>query len=418
MIGTAPVRAVGLRSWNALRNLGDAVTAWIVRDLLGHSPVAVAADVPHVLGTGSHLFMATPASRIWGTGVLDPRRTLPPIRPDQIAALRGVRTVSALRERGLDLPATVPLGDPGVLVRHLPEVRAWQAEAARRGPRFRAALVPHWSSVGHPFFTGFPGLGDDVVLVDPRDDTLAPLRALLDAEVVLSQALHGLIFAEALGKPSLWIAEGDDPAARFKFDDWYTNVADPPDAPLPFAAVTRDAFGRARPRTPRVDEAALLAAFPAAATGLDAPDLRVSFDLARRVSPHRVEAAGLLHVEPRRLDHLPADEVRRLSGNLDAALAGHYRGWAERPVTLLIRPGWSIPDGLARRLRNFLEHYESGSLAVVSQAQGWRFPDIEGQRWRDWIVVPGLRLLGDALLLRPDVPAALEGRMDTVFVPH
>ncbi|UFN48806.1 polysaccharide pyruvyl transferase family protein [Roseomonas sp. OT10] len=411
------MQRVGIRTWNPLRNCGDAVAAWLLRDVLGLAAVAVPPGQEHVLPIGSILWLATAASHAWGVGLHRPDAAMPPLAPGRIAALRGRRTVAALRAGGLRVPE-VPLGDPGVLVARLPQVRAWQEEVRRDGFRHRAALVPHWSMTGHPAFRGFPGLGDDVTLVDMRTDGLEPLRRIIGAEVVLSQSLHGLVFAEALGRPSLWLGDPADVAGRFKFEDWYGEVDNPPRAPWPLDRLGRDDLARAEPRAPRVDAAALVAAFPRAARLPPRPGA-VGFEAARRASPVTTVVEGLLGPEPRPLAALPPGAAGRLSHGLGRALDALYAGWDERPFTLLHRPGWRPPPGLAVQLRAYLEQRPVELVSVLDPAHRARLPGppMPAGEWAGWAVAPGLAVLGDALMLRPGGDGRLDARIDAIFVP-
>ncbi|WP_424606614.1 polysaccharide pyruvyl transferase family protein, partial [Acinetobacter baumannii] len=63
---------------------------------------------------------------------------------------------------------------------------------------------------------------DEFCVIDMMDDSLAPLQRISEAEVVLSQSLHGLIFAAALGKPYLWISGHSSEVWNWKFLDWFS----------------------------------------------------------------------------------------------------------------------------------------------------------------------------------------------------
>ena len=67
------------------------------------------------------------------------------------------------------------------------------------------------------------------------------VEAIASCEVVLSQSLHGLIVADALGVPNVWIAPtGDMVGGRFKFDDYFSTL----DAAKECVPETADVFER------------------------------------------------------------------------------------------------------------------------------------------------------------------------------
>ncbi len=165
-----------------------------------------------------------PATRFLGIGsVLDRRHTgtglklvagsgyggyqqLPMLDRDwDIAWVRGPRTA-----RLLDLPDALGLGDPASLLPCtglVPPV-----------PRIRVGFMPHFESAARGAWdTAARAVG--IVLIDPRGDPLAIAAAIASCHVLLSEALHGAIVADALGVP--WIAI--EPLAaihRPKWQDW------------------------------------------------------------------------------------------------------------------------------------------------------------------------------------------------------
>lgn len=106
-----------------------------------------------------------------------------------------------------------------------------------------------------------PGVCDLNVLGSPQEF----LHRMAACEAVVSTSLHGLVFAEALGIPSLWITAGEEIAGgEFKFHDWFSTTRRP--QPNPHALRARDtAAGLARRallHESEVDPDALQDAFP------------------------------------------------------------------------------------------------------------------------------------------------------------
>jgi pyruvyltransferase len=161
---------------------------------------------PHLLGAGSILERATPMSIVCGSGLLQPPRCR--IRPEPtLVAVRGERSLAAFAPR-----SDVFLGDPVVLV------DAW---VARGEVRHRFGLVPHVRSASRWRQLNTRGLH----LIDPGLPPWQVVEEIGACETVLSQSLHGLIVADALGVPNVWIAPSRDMVGdRFKFDDYFSTL--------------------------------------------------------------------------------------------------------------------------------------------------------------------------------------------------
>lgn len=114
------------------------------------------------------------------------------------------------------------LGDMGLLCADLPR--------PTRGTRIPYAVIPHHARVGAPKFARFVADNPGSVLVDLRTDDLdAVCATLLNARVVISQSLHGLIMADALGVPNVWYQdEALHSGGIFKFLDYFSSVGRPP----------------------------------------------------------------------------------------------------------------------------------------------------------------------------------------------
>lgn len=219
------MRYIPYRMYNKIRNLGDAINPHIIENV-GRAPsVYSPKSKPHILGIGSIFFDAGMNSYVWGSGMINAEKAIPSIDPQKICALRGKKTVSALTSMGYKVP-DVPLGDPGFLLSKL------YTPCLQEKKRFKACVIPHHASIGHPAFRKFNRM-DDVCLFNILTDDISAIKDLQDSELVISQSLHGLIFAEALGIPSVWISDRFDHNWKFKFEDWYSTTEYPQKNPLP-----------------------------------------------------------------------------------------------------------------------------------------------------------------------------------------
>lgn len=203
--------------WHVGRpNFGDDLTPDLFQRLTGQ-PVRFEPNraAPHILGMGSILSKATGASIVCGSGLIEPAGAA--IRIRRAVSVRGELSLRALATR----PDDVLLGDPAVLVSE------FVAPPAQKNWRF--GFVPHVRSVDR--WTAWNVRGHK--LIDPAAPAWEVVDAIAACEVVVSQSLHGVIVADALGVPSVWVAPSREMrGGRFKFDDYFTTI-DAPKDPVP-----------------------------------------------------------------------------------------------------------------------------------------------------------------------------------------
>jgi succinoglycan biosynthesis protein ExoV len=120
--------------------------------------------------------------------------------------VRGPRTA-----RVLGLPPTYGLGDPAIL---LPIQRADGGRVIGFMPHFESLDRGAWAEAA---------LAAGVILIDPRDDPDAIIAAIRTCRVLLSEAMHGAIVADAMRVP--WVALRPLIAVhRAKWHDWADTV--------------------------------------------------------------------------------------------------------------------------------------------------------------------------------------------------
>jgi succinoglycan biosynthesis protein ExoV len=123
--------------------------------------------------------------------------------------VRGPRTATAL-----DLPIGLGLGDPAALV---PSVFG-----PPTGDGGEVGFMPHFESAGRGAWYQAAAM-TGIRLIDPRDPPLTILRAIGSCGLLLSEALHGVIVADALRVP--WVAVRPmAPIHRAKWFDWADTV--------------------------------------------------------------------------------------------------------------------------------------------------------------------------------------------------
>jgi pyruvyltransferase len=221
--GTSAVR---LHYFLRVKNIGDRVNPTIVSAATGHATRwTTDSQQDHLLAIGSMMAAATPRSLVWGTGVIHPAIGIGGADPGRVLAVRGKLSHAEFARAGQPL-GDVPLGDPGFLMPRLLGLRR------EREPLFELGVVPHYVDREHPFVEAL-GQMDGVAVLDVTRPEAEFFPALCSCRAVISSSLHGLIFAESLGIPNLWIELSDRVIGEgFKFRDWFSLAAAPQAAPF------------------------------------------------------------------------------------------------------------------------------------------------------------------------------------------
>ncbi|WP_431284135.1 polysaccharide pyruvyl transferase family protein [Humitalea sp. 24SJ18S-53] len=406
---------VGIRYWNAVRNCGDSISSYIIKDVLKYEPVLVGRNVDHILCIGSILFMANTNSYVWSSGIIDPSKDVV-VDPTKISALRGKNSMLAVRDRGYAV-ADVPLGDAGVLIRNISTVRQWVENSKINGCRFKAAFIPHWAQVNHRFYKKYAD-SPEFTVIDMRDNSLNPIKAICESEIVISQSLHGLIFAEALGKPTIWLHSRDEDLWNFKFRDWYTNVINPPASPLLFGDFTEADFSRAEVREVNVSDADLINAFPATGAVVEIKPDFVNFERVRVLSPDVVSAFPNLFDTVCRSDDLEEDDAKQVSAEFRKFLHKRYVNWAERPSTIIKKDELELSDNLKSTMLSFME--ENKHIAMLSVCDRRHMGLLRGQEklmlWKGWSVLSNVAIFDHAIMFRPTSNGDFSKSVSTIFI--
>jgi hypothetical protein len=252
--------------------------------------------------------------------------------------------------------------------------------------------------MGHPIFKD-AGRHDDVCVVDILRDDLLPMRQIADSDVVVSQSLHGLIYAESLGKPSLWISHRSDDIWRFKFDDWFTTTYNPQVAPADMSGDLDELIGAAQLRYSSIRKPELLSAFPSEVAEPPSPE-RMDFEACRAME------TPLVFMDEDWLDgaafgnqHQPAFE------RIDRMRAALFANWAEKPYcTVATAKTRKLPTAEQRRVITAdLDRRASVDFAFCLPVQEASYIAVS-----DTVRLhPGLKTSGPVIVMRPvAVPAS------------
>jgi glycosyltransferase involved in cell wall biosynthesis len=250
---------IRLKYFLRIKNVGDRITPDLLDTLFGLRTIYYpGGEEPHLVATGSIISGATAHSHVWGAGLMFPQNGIGSAATEHIYAVRGKLTLAALREAGVTV-GDIPLGDPAYLIRHT-------ALHRQRPKKYRLGVVPHYVDRRDSRIMRLlqeDGVADLNVHADPDEF----LELMAHCETIASSSLHGLIFAEALGIPNLWLHLSDRVVGGgFKFRDWFSMTARP--QTLPFSPSEDDCASeyvkRADLHDCTIDSSALIAAFPQA----------------------------------------------------------------------------------------------------------------------------------------------------------
>ena len=195
--------------WHVGRpNFGDDINPTFYEQLTG-ARVRFATNMnrPHLLGAGSILEKATPSSIIVGSGLLSPLK-MPLHSGYSVVSVRGEKTLEIINCKD-----SILLGDPLVLIDLL-------VDAPNRKIH-EIGVVPHITNV-QKFRSEYGGRAHIIDPALPPFDVVAQIGA---CEKIMSQSLHGLIVADALKVPNVWLSPGVSMiGGDFKFIDYFSTL--------------------------------------------------------------------------------------------------------------------------------------------------------------------------------------------------
>lgn len=230
--------------FNAEPNFGDALNEL----LLAHYRLGVRYADPSeadAVGLGSILEWVPESfgGVVLGAGFQWPR-SIKRFRNADLRILRGRLTA----ERCGAGPETV-LGDPGLLAgRLLP------------GPvekRHTLGLVPHLrEGDARPMRELNRRYPRETFLIDVRRPPLEVLESIAACEHIASSSLHGLIVADVLGIPNVWMTQSEKmPGRGFKFRDYFSALGDEKPTPWPLHLMGDEALSQILNETARPENA-------------------------------------------------------------------------------------------------------------------------------------------------------------------
>ena len=189
-------------------NFGDDINPTFMQKLTGRSiRFSANRDEQHFLAAGSILECATTDSIVVGSGYLKPDSGPLPSQT-AVLSLRGELSLQRSQAQG-----EILLGDPLVLLDLL-----YKAPSKKK---YQVGFVPHILNSKQMQAK----YGSQTHVICPSQDPWHVIAEIASCERVVSQSLHGLIVADALGIPNLWVAPSNNMlGGRFKFDDYFSTL--------------------------------------------------------------------------------------------------------------------------------------------------------------------------------------------------
>jgi len=216
-----------------LKNAGDQFNY----DLLNYfhikaEPVHIAANADLLMLGGGISSLQNPERpvtyntlHIWGSGFLFGDDLDEPLRrPNLIVhALRGQLSKEKLSGLlGKDLPADLPLADPGLMASIL--------TGPSEDKRYSIGFIPHFREHGTQEVARILDANKSMHFIDITQSPKEVINEIRRCETVVSSSLHGLVFSDSLHIPNIHVRLTRLPkGGSFKFRDYYSafNLVDP-----------------------------------------------------------------------------------------------------------------------------------------------------------------------------------------------
>ena len=201
-------------------NFGDEASPDIVSKLSGLAVRPVISGDRKLLAIGSILHRMSSGDVVWGSGIKAPDALDHiPVSDVEIVAVRGPLTLEALKRNGWDVSGITELFDPGILLAGLYAKEIAAYDASRNDGFGPTRIIPHFRDE-LVLLRNHPDWASSFVTVDCHP--LDMLKRLKGAQKVISSSLHGVIFAESLGVPAVWLASAGGEGS-YKFLDYYAS---------------------------------------------------------------------------------------------------------------------------------------------------------------------------------------------------
>jgi len=197
-------------------NWGDIIAPHIIRWLSGKKPIFKEKGGYRYITVGSILHLLQEYDIVWGTGMIDDRAINVP-EGVVFHAVRGPLTRECLIKQGINVPEVY--GDPGMLMKYIymPDVDV----------EYSVGVIPHAVDVEEYKKKITKKLKEkfDLHFIDIWGGVEYVMDEVAKCEIIISSALHGIILAESLGKPTAFVVMSNKIiGGQFKFKDYYLST--------------------------------------------------------------------------------------------------------------------------------------------------------------------------------------------------
>ena len=216
--------------FNKLSNFGDALSPLLFERLFSHKVEYADVESCDCMAVGSllrHLVLkrwkrlARLQFRpviVWGSGFIKNCKTQS-VRNMDVRLIRGPLSAALL---GLE---NTPFGDPGLLANEL-----LQSTPTKR---YRWGIIPHYFDSKLPTIRELCNNTPNHLLIDIAGDPDTVLQQIASCDFIASSSLHGLIAADALNIPNLWLSLSDKLiGGSWKFQDYFLSIGRKLPSPL------------------------------------------------------------------------------------------------------------------------------------------------------------------------------------------
>ena len=199
--------------FKSTNNAGDVLSTFVTNSYVGARSVWVGGHFSgKVLGLGSIAESIRPGDWVVGSGLIrgESREVS---RRVKYFCVRGPLTRHLLGDP--KIPETY--GDPGLLVPEIMRRRGLLGcvEESERP----IGVIPHYTDTR---VKRLAATVENVVVMDVTSQPVELISRIKQCSAVISSSLHGIVFAEALGVPAVWLEPVDSIiGGSFKFHDYY-----------------------------------------------------------------------------------------------------------------------------------------------------------------------------------------------------
>ena len=214
--------------WTKEVNFGDLFTPELLK-YYGATAVESRPEKAAIVGVGS-LYGMIPSKfkgTFLGTGLIDDQKMQ--FENATFAAVRG-----ELTRNNLGLTRNTPLGDFGLLANKLISKKVIKK-------KYTVGFIPHYVDQKHPWLNSMKKyLGvSECTIIDVRTSAESVTKQVAECELIISSSLHGIVVADSLNIPNVWIELSNKVIGEgFKFRD-YNSAIDYEQHPLRVTSYTK-----------------------------------------------------------------------------------------------------------------------------------------------------------------------------------